>query len=65
MTSAHLVFALMTTVYILMAIQWEEKDLVSAHGKAYEDYRRRVPMLIPRMFSKDGGRVPAHSPTTI
>jgi protein-S-isoprenylcysteine O-methyltransferase Ste14 len=52
-------------VYILMAIQWEEKDLVSAHGKAYEDYRRRVPMLIPRMFSKDGGRVPAHSPTTI
>jgi len=65
MTSAHLVFALMTTVYILMAIQWEEKDLVSAHGKAYEDYRRRVPMLIPRLFNKDGERVPAHSPTTI
>ncbi len=57
MTSAHLVFAIMTTVYILMAIQWEEKDLVSAHGKAYEDYRRRVPMLIPSLFKKDLGKL--------
>ena len=52
MTSAHLVFALMTTIYILMAIQWEEKDLVDSHGQAYEEYRRRVPMLIPRVLKK-------------
>jgi hypothetical protein len=35
-----------------MAIQWEEKDLVDAHGKAYEEYRRKVPMLIPQLFKK-------------
>jgi len=52
MTVAHLAFALMTTIYILMAIQWEEKDLVAAHGKAYQEYRRHVPMLIPRFFKK-------------
>jgi protein-S-isoprenylcysteine O-methyltransferase Ste14 len=52
MTSAHLVFALITTIYILMAIQWEEKDLVDSHGKAYEEYRRQVPMLIPQLLKK-------------
>jgi hypothetical protein len=44
---AHLVFSIMTTVYILLAIQLEERDLVAEHGAAYEDYRRRVPMLVP------------------
>lgn len=47
MTVTHLVFALITTVYILVAIQFEERDLVDIHGKAYADYRRQVPMLIP------------------
>ena len=46
MTVAHLVFALMTTAYILVAIQFEERDLVAAHPE-YESYRARVPMLIP------------------
>ncbi|HBP90423.1 MAG TPA: isoprenylcysteine carboxylmethyltransferase family protein [Nitrospirales bacterium] len=52
MTLAHFMFALTTTAYILMAIQWEEKDLVEIHGQEYQDYQRRVPMLIPRL-SKD------------
>jgi len=52
MTVTHLVFAVTTTIYILMAIQWEEKDLVAFHGKAYEEYRRQVPMLIPQIFKK-------------
>jgi protein-S-isoprenylcysteine O-methyltransferase Ste14 len=47
MTGAHLLFAVLTSVYMLMAIQWEERDLVTVHGSKYEDYRRRVPKLIP------------------
>jgi len=47
MTVGHLVFALVSTVYILFAIQLEEKDLISRYGRAYANYRRRVPMLLP------------------
>jgi protein-S-isoprenylcysteine O-methyltransferase Ste14 len=46
MTSAHLVFAIATTAYILIAIQLEERDLVRFHTE-YADYRRKVPMLFP------------------
>ena len=49
MTVAHLIFALGTTGYILIAIRWEEKDLVRAFGTTYSDYRARTPMLIPRI----------------
>ncbi len=47
MTLTHLVFALVTTVYILLAIQLEERDLLKIHGQDYADYRNQVPMLIP------------------
>ena len=48
MTATHLVFALATSAYILVAIRFEEHDLVAAHPE-YADYRRRVPMLVPRL----------------
>jgi len=47
MTAAHLMFALATSAYILLAIQFEEHDLAREFGGQYEDYRSRVPMLIP------------------
>ena len=46
LTAAHLVFAAVTTLYILVAIQFEERDLVRVHPE-YAEYRTRVPMLIP------------------
>ena len=49
MTVAHLVFAVATTAYILIAIQLEERNLVDAFGERYVTYRRNTPMLIPRL----------------
>lgn len=55
MTLAHLVFAVATSTYILLAIRFEEHDLVREHGPAYERYRARVPMLIPGTKSRATG----------
>jgi protein-S-isoprenylcysteine O-methyltransferase Ste14 len=51
MTIAHLVFAVMTTAYILIAIQLEERDLITAHSE-YREYRRSTPMLLPRLWPR-------------
>jgi len=47
MTLSHLLLALLITGYILVAIRFEERDLVTFLGDPYADYLRRVPMLIP------------------
>ncbi len=58
MTVAHLVFAIATTVYILIAIQFEEKDLVSLHGDEYRRYQKRVPMIVPLRIGKALAKTP-------
>lgn len=52
MTVGHLLFAATTTVYILIALQLEERDLKQIFGETYKEYRRRTPMFIPRWFKK-------------
>jgi protein-S-isoprenylcysteine O-methyltransferase Ste14 len=47
MTVAHLLFALLSTVYILIAIQFEEHDLIKHFGEKYMNYRKWVPMILP------------------
>jgi protein-S-isoprenylcysteine O-methyltransferase Ste14 len=47
MTGTHLLFAFVTTAYILVAIQLEERDLMDALGEDYRDYCEKVPMIIP------------------
>ena len=48
MTMSHLLFAIVTTAYILVAIRFEEADLMKEHPQ-YAIYRRQVPMLLPRL----------------
>jgi len=49
MTVGHLVFAIGVTGFILVALQFEERDLKNALGGAYEEYSKDVPMLLPKL----------------
>ncbi len=52
MSAGHLLLALGFTLYILIGLHFEERDLLRTLGEEYADYRRRVPMLIPFWWRK-------------
>jgi protein-S-isoprenylcysteine O-methyltransferase Ste14 len=49
MSVGHLVMAVATTAYILIAILFEERDLSTLLGPEYRAYRERTPKFFPRL----------------
>lgn len=47
MSASHLLFAMGMSVYILVGMICEERDLIATFGDRYRDYRARVPALLP------------------
>jgi protein-S-isoprenylcysteine O-methyltransferase Ste14 len=68
MTATHMFFALATTGYILIAIRFEERDLMRMHPE-YAEYRKQVPMLIPALpgpgANRSETRFPVSSPNRL
>ena len=65
MSAGHVLFAAFLTAYMLVAIPIEERDLVDAYGEQYEQYRRRVPALVPRAGALLAGESPTAEPATV
>jgi methanethiol S-methyltransferase len=65
MSVGHLVLALGMTAYILIAIPYEERDLIRALGASYQHWRERTPMFVPRFGRRraSGATSPGTSPT--
>ena len=60
MTAGHLLFTVVTTGYVLIAIRLEERDLVASFGDGYRVYRRSVPMLVPGLRPRSSRPVAHH-----
>ena len=61
MTLGHVLFASALTAYMLIAIKFEERNLIEFHGPEYERYRRRTPMLVPRLRRRPAEPTPEAS----
>ena len=46
MTLSHLVFAIGTTIYMLVGLKLEEMDMIDIYGNLYQEYQQQVSMLI-------------------
>jgi methanethiol S-methyltransferase len=56
MTAGHLLFAAVTSAYILLGIWFEERDLIELFGDKYRNYRAQVGMFVPRLGRRFGSR---------
>jgi methanethiol S-methyltransferase len=56
MSAGHLLFAAVTSAYILIGIRFEERDLLAQFGQRYRSYRQQVGMLLPRLGRRRGSR---------
>lgn len=54
MSVGHLLFAVVTTAYIVVALQLEERDLIGEFGERYREYREEVPILFPSFRKRTG-----------
>ncbi len=65
MTMGHLIFAIATTAYMLIAIQLEEKDMEAVFGDTYRAYKSQVPMMIPTGKTASPPTVSAPAPAPV
>ena len=56
LTVTHLVFAVVATLYILVGIKLEERDLEAMHPE-YAEYKRQVPALLPSFSRRLKGEI--------
>ena len=59
MSVGHLLFAVVSTAYMVVAVLLEERDLVGHFGDAYRRYQESTPRYLPRFGRKRGGRTAA------
>lgn len=65
MTAGHLLFAAVLTAYMAVAVVFEERDLVAHFGDEYANYRRRVPMFVPRIGAPREPAAPREPDTVV